>query len=36
LDVDMIVVAAASGLTSIGWRRVVDGAPCAAMVARPH
>lgn len=36
LDADMIVVAAASGVKSIGWRRVVDGAPCAAMVARPH
>ena len=36
LDVDMIVVAAASGLKTIGWRRVLDGAPCAAMVARPH
>jgi phosphoglycerate kinase len=36
LDVDMIVVAAASGLNTIGWRRVVDGAPCAAIVARPH
>jgi nucleotide-binding universal stress UspA family protein len=36
LDADMIVVAAASGVTSIGWRRVVDGVPRAAMVARPH
>ena len=36
LDADMIVVAAASGVTSIGWRRLVDGVPCAAMVARPH
>jgi phosphoglycerate kinase len=36
LDVDMIVVAAAGGVTSLGWRRLVDGVPCAAMVARPH
>jgi nucleotide-binding universal stress UspA family protein len=36
LDVDMIVVAAAGGVMSIGWRRLVDGVPCAAMVARPH
>jgi phosphoglycerate kinase len=35
LDADMIV-AAASGVTSIGWRRLVDGVPRAAMVARPH
>jgi phosphoglycerate kinase len=36
LHADMIVMAAASGLTAVGWRRVVDNAPAAVMVAPPH
>ena len=36
LNADMIVMAAARGLTAPGWRRVVDRAPCAALVARPR
>jgi nucleotide-binding universal stress UspA family protein len=36
LRADMIVMSAPSGVTNIGWRRVVDRAPCAAMIARPH
>jgi phosphoglycerate kinase len=36
LEADLIVVAAASGIKSVGWRRVVDGARCAAMVARRY
>jgi nucleotide-binding universal stress UspA family protein len=36
LEADMIVVASANGIKSIGWRRVVDGVPNAAMVARAH
>jgi phosphoglycerate kinase len=36
LRADMIVMSAPSGVTDIGWRRVVDQAPSAAMVARPR
>jgi nucleotide-binding universal stress UspA family protein len=37
LQPDMIVlVAAASALANLGARRVIDRAPCAALVARPR
>jgi phosphoglycerate kinase len=33
---DLIVLAAAGGRVSIGARRIIDHAPCAALVARPR
>lgn len=36
LKADMIVMAAAQGLKTMGWRRMVDLAPNAALVARPR
>jgi phosphoglycerate kinase len=33
---ELIVLVAAGGLTSLGARRLIDHAPCAALVARPR